>query len=74
MAFEIVGYNPDFIEQQVDLLWDETKNWKYSYATSYDSIKQQYSAENFDIVNVVWAHNNLLTWTCEKKRVVKKLL
>lgn len=48
MAYQITNYDPKFIEQQVDLIWEITDNWKYPYQTSYDSIRQTYSSENFD--------------------------
>lgn len=48
MAYTISNYDPKYIEKQVDLVWEITDSWKYPYSTSYDSIKQTYSAENFD--------------------------
>ncbi|MHA2097484.1 MAG: GNAT family N-acetyltransferase [Candidatus Kariarchaeaceae archaeon] len=48
MAYDIVGYNPDFIEKQVDLTWEITGPWKYPYRTSYDALRKTYSKENFD--------------------------
>lgn len=48
MAYEIKSYTPEIIEKQVDLIWEVTDNWKYPYSTSYESLKQTYSAESFD--------------------------
>ncbi|MCE7734354.1 MAG: hypothetical protein GPJ54_05710 [Candidatus Heimdallarchaeota archaeon] len=48
MTYKILKYDPKLIENQVDLIWESTDSWKYPYQTSYDSIKQAYSAESFD--------------------------
>ncbi len=48
MSYQISNYDPKFIEQQVDLIWEITDNWKYPYQSSYDSIRQTYTSETFD--------------------------
>jgi hypothetical protein len=48
MSYEIKSYQPEFVKKQVDLIWEVTDQWKYPYATSYDSLKQTYSSPHFD--------------------------
>jgi hypothetical protein len=58
VAFEIVGYNPDFIEKQVDLVWEISGPWKYPYRTSYDALRNTYSKETFDPTTRFYAIEN----------------
>lgn len=58
MTYEIKNYSPDYIERQVDLVWEVTNDWKYPFGTSYESVKKQYSADSFDGSTRFYAFEN----------------
>lgn len=48
MNFEIKPYDPSYIEQQVNLIWDVTESWRHEYQTSIESVTNAYNSDKFD--------------------------
>ncbi|OLS18852.1 MAG: hypothetical protein HeimC2_43850 [Candidatus Heimdallarchaeota archaeon LC_2] len=58
MTHKILGYNSEFIDKQVDLVWEISGPWKYPYRTSYDALRKTYSKDNFDPSTRFYAFEN----------------